>query len=62
MDTEGVVWSLMAAYDGLAAYIMLIPELDIAKISAAFVETLLSGLLVQEGARRESSPLGERGP
>jgi TetR/AcrR family acrAB operon transcriptional repressor len=44
VDAESLVWALMAAYDGLAAYVMLIPELDLAAVSRTFVETLLQGL------------------
>jgi hypothetical protein len=35
---------MMAAYDGLAAYAMLMPGLDLDRISEVFAETLLSGL------------------
>ena len=45
VDAEHLVWAMMAAYDGLAAYGMLIPDLDIERISEVFVETLLSGLI-----------------
>ena len=48
VDADGVVWAIMAAYDGLAAYLMLIPDLDLGRVSNTFVETLLSGLLVDE--------------
>jgi hypothetical protein len=34
----------MAAYDGLAAYIMFIPDMDLEGVSQVFIETLLSGL------------------
>ena len=44
VDAEQLVWAIMAAYDGLAAYIMFIPDMDIERISQVFVETLLSGL------------------
>lgn len=44
VDSEGLVWAIMAAYDGLAAYGMLVPELDLDAASRAFVETLLQGL------------------
>lgn len=45
VDAAGLVWAMMAAYDGLAAYVMLVPDLDLKQVSEAFVETLLSGLL-----------------
>jgi AcrR family transcriptional regulator len=44
MDAEHLAWVLMAAYDGLAAYLMLMPELDLEGVSETFVETLLGGL------------------
>jgi hypothetical protein len=34
----------MAAYDGLAAYMMLMPDIDVGRVSRALVETLLTGL------------------
>ncbi|RLC63404.1 MAG: hypothetical protein DRI48_08495 [Chloroflexi bacterium] len=45
VDAENLVWAIMAAYDGLAAYVMLIPDLDLKRVSEVFVETLLSGLM-----------------
>jgi AcrR family transcriptional regulator len=47
VDAESLVWALLAAYDGLAAYLMLIPGLDVARVSHVFVETLLNGLLIE---------------
>jgi AcrR family transcriptional regulator len=44
VDAEQLVWAMMAAYDGLAAYIALIPDMDLEQVSQTFVETLLSGL------------------
>lgn len=46
VDAESLVWAMMAAYDGLAAYIMFMPEVDLERISQVFVETLLDGLTV----------------
>jgi len=46
VDVEALTWMLLAAYDGLAAYQMLMPDLDVAHISEVFVETLLKGLAV----------------
>jgi AcrR family transcriptional regulator len=43
-DAEALAWSFLAAYDGLAAYVMLKPDIDLAQISATFVDTLLQGL------------------
>jgi AcrR family transcriptional regulator len=47
VDAEQLVWAMMAAYDGLAAYIMLMPGLDLDRISHVFVETLLGGLAIE---------------
>jgi AcrR family transcriptional regulator len=47
VDAEQLVWAMMAAYDGLAAYIMLMPDLDLDRISQVFVETLLGGLAAE---------------
>lgn len=47
VDAEQLVWAMMAAYDGLAAYIMLMPGLDLDRISQVFVETLLDGLVIE---------------
>jgi AcrR family transcriptional regulator len=44
VDAEQLVWAMLAAYDGLAAYIMLIPDMDLERVSRVFVETLLGGL------------------
>jgi AcrR family transcriptional regulator len=44
VDAESLVWAIMAAFDGLAAYAVLVPELDLVRTSTVFVETLLSGL------------------
>jgi len=44
VDAEQLVWALLAAYDGLAAYIMLIPDMDLEQVSQVFIETLLDGL------------------
>jgi len=44
VDAEALAWSMLAAYDGLAAYTMLLPDLDLARISRVFAETLIKGL------------------
>jgi AcrR family transcriptional regulator len=46
VDAESLVWALMAAYDGLAAYLVLMPEIDLKRVNQAFIGTLLSGLSV----------------
>jgi AcrR family transcriptional regulator len=48
VDAEGLVWAMMAAYDGLAAYIMLMPDINLERVSGAFVETLLKGLEIEK--------------
>lgn len=55
VDAEALVWALLAAYDGLAAYLMLMPDLDLERISEAFVETLLQGL-VRGKQERDAAP------
>lgn len=47
VDAEALVWALLAAYDGLAAYGMFMPDLDLGRVSHTFVETLLEGLKVE---------------
>ena len=46
VEAEQLVWAIMAAYDGLAAYIVLIPDMDLERVSQVFIETLLDGLAV----------------
>lgn len=46
VDASALAWMIMAAYDGLAAYDMMIPNLDMDKISETFIETLLEGVVV----------------
>jgi TetR/AcrR family fatty acid metabolism transcriptional regulator len=46
VDAESLVWAVLAAYDGLAAYGMFMPEMDLGRVNRAFVDTLLHGLLV----------------
>jgi AcrR family transcriptional regulator len=48
VDAEPLAWAMMAAYDGLAAYAMFMPDLDLERISQVFVETLLHGLEIEE--------------
>lgn len=55
VDAEALVWAVLAAYDGLAAYYVLMPELDLGYISSAFVRTLLTGLEVPQ---RKASRIG----
>jgi AcrR family transcriptional regulator len=45
VDASQLAWAVMAVYDGLAFYMMLMPdEVDVDQASQAFTETLLSGL------------------
>jgi AcrR family transcriptional regulator len=44
---EELVWALMAAMDGLAAYAMLMPGLDFSATMQVLIETLLPGLLAE---------------
>jgi AcrR family transcriptional regulator len=45
VDADALAWMIMTAYDGLAAYDVMIPNLDMDKISETFIETLLKGLM-----------------
>jgi len=47
VDAEPLVWALMAAYDGLAAYLVLMPDIDLKRVNQAFIGTLLNGLLME---------------
>jgi AcrR family transcriptional regulator len=44
VDAESLVWALMAAYDGLAAYDLFMPDLDLGRISGTLVDVMLHGL------------------
>jgi AcrR family transcriptional regulator len=46
VDADGLVWAVMATYDGLAAYDMFIQGLNISNISRTFIDTILDGLLI----------------
>jgi AcrR family transcriptional regulator len=48
VDAEQLAWAMMAAYDGLAAYLMFMPDLDLDRISEVFAEMLLNGLTVRQ--------------
>jgi hypothetical protein len=50
VDASALTWMIMAAYDGLAAYDMMIPDLDMDRISETFIETLLKGLIADGGS------------
>jgi AcrR family transcriptional regulator len=59
VDADGLAWALMAAYDGLAAYVLLVPDLDPARVSQSFMGTILDGLqdpqhLAKTGQSKES--------
>jgi AcrR family transcriptional regulator len=47
VDAEALVWALLATYDGLAAYWMLEPALDLQRINETYLETILRGLEVE---------------
>jgi len=48
VDAEPLVWAILAAYDGLAAYLAIMPDLDVEQASTVFAETLLTGLEVEK--------------
>ncbi len=43
-DAEALAWALLASFDGLAAYLMLMPDLDLQRVIGVFVDTMLAGL------------------
>jgi AcrR family transcriptional regulator len=47
VDAHSLAWAILAAYDGLAVYMLMMPDLDLDRVSGIFVETLLSGLAVE---------------
>jgi AcrR family transcriptional regulator len=47
VDAESLVWALLAAFDGLAAYVVIMPDIDLKRVNRVFVQTLLNGLLVE---------------
>jgi TetR/AcrR family transcriptional regulator len=49
VDAEGLVWAILAAYDGLAAYTLLKPDLEWRQISHTFMETIIRGLQAGDG-------------
>jgi AcrR family transcriptional regulator len=44
VDTDALAWMMMAAYDGLAAYHMMMLDIDMDQTSEGFIEALLKGL------------------
>jgi AcrR family transcriptional regulator len=46
VDADSLTWALFSTYDGLAAYQMLKPELDLQRIHETYLETVLRGLKV----------------
>lgn len=44
VDADALAWIMLSAYDGLAVYGLMVPGMDIGKISKAFIDTLLKGL------------------
>ena len=44
VDTQALSWMIMAAYDGLTAYHMMMPDLDMDRISEGFIDALLKGV------------------
>lgn len=44
VDAQSLAWALTATYDGLAAYALLKPDLDLQRIHRAFIDAFLAGL------------------
>ncbi|MEJ2211252.1 MAG: TetR/AcrR family transcriptional regulator [Anaerolineae bacterium] len=47
VEAEPLVWAVMAAFDGLAAYTMLVPDMDLVASCHVLVETVVQGLLIK---------------
>ena len=56
VDAEALAWALTAAYDGLAAYVMLNPDLDLERIHTALMETFLEGIAQPSSATQGADP------
>jgi AcrR family transcriptional regulator len=56
VDADGLVWAVMATYDGLAAYDMFIQGLNISNISRTFIDTILNGLLIDNPREEKNAP------
>ena len=48
VDAAQLVWAAIAAYDGLAFYKTVMPELELERVNQAFVDALLEGLQATE--------------
>jgi TetR/AcrR family fatty acid metabolism transcriptional regulator len=48
VDAGVLAWMIMAAYDGLAAYHMMMPDIDMDRISEGFIEVLLQGVVAND--------------
>ncbi|MGC9394536.1 MAG: TetR/AcrR family transcriptional regulator [Anaerolineae bacterium] len=48
VDADALAWIILSAYDGLAVYSMMMPEMNVAEVSKAFIDTLLKGLQADE--------------
>jgi AcrR family transcriptional regulator len=44
LDADALVWAILGAYDGLAAYGLLMPDMDLSRINDVFMGTVISGL------------------
>lgn len=53
VDADALAWALTAAYDGLGAYVMLKPDLDLPRIHRAFIEVVLQGMTECDGRLRD---------
>ncbi len=57
VDARQLAWSVMAVYDGLAFYSMLMPdEIDMEQASQVFIETFLGGLTTNGDLRERHFP------
>jgi len=49
LDADSLVWAILGAYDGLAAYGLLMPDMDLSRINDVFMGTVISGLKAGTG-------------
>jgi AcrR family transcriptional regulator len=49
LDADALVWAILGAYDGLAAYGLLMPDMDLSRINDVFMGTVISGLKAGTG-------------
>ncbi len=51
INASHLALALMATYDGLGIYCLLLPDVDLEQISETLIETLLDGLVIETGPK-----------